>query len=300
MSGTNIDISLLPTPDVIETLDYEAILAQHKADLVSLLPECEPLLALESEPLVKQLRVSAWRELLLRQRVNEACRALLLPFAKGADLDHIGTTYHRTQRLLVSAGDATATPAVPAVWETDEDYLYRCTLAPSGFSVAGPSAAYEYHALSASGDVKNAYPHSLNPGSVDVYVLSNIGDGTPSAQLLATVNAALQPISIRPMCDEVITKPAIVKLYQITAIIYGYEGIVSDLAVIAAHNNAASYATEHHRINHSIFRAGIEASIKVSGVSDIEITSPAASIINVIGEAAYCTGINITYGGIRQ
>ena len=300
MSGTNIDISLLPTPDVIETLEYEAILAQHKADLVSLFPECEPLLALESEPLVKLLRVSAWRELLLRQRVNEACRALLLPFAKGADLDHIGTTYHRTQRLLISAGDATTTPPTPAVWERDEDYMYRCTLAPASFSVAGPSGAYEYHALSASGEVKNAFPHSPNPGSVDVYVLSNIGDGTPTAALLATVDAALQPTAIRPMCDEVITKPAIVKLYQITAVIYGYEGIVSDLAVIAANSNAAAYATEHCRINHSIFHAGIEASIKVSGVSDIEISSPVASIINGVGEAAYCTAVNITYGGIRQ
>ena len=295
-----IDISLLSPPDVIETLDYETILSQHKADLVSLYPDCEPLLSLESEPLVKQLRVSAWRELLLRQRVNEACRALLLPYAKGVDLDHIGTTYHRTQRLLVSAGDATATPPLPAVWERDEDYIYRCTLAPSGFSVAGPSGAYEYHALSASGEVKNAYPHSPLPGSVDVYVLSNTGDGTPSAQLLATVDAALQPTSVRPMCDEVTAKAAIVKTYEITAIIYGYDGIVVDLALAGANTNAAAFAKENHRIGHSVFRAGISAAIKMAGVSDIEISSPAASIINGLGEAAYCTAINITYGGIRQ
>lgn len=300
MSGTDLDLSLLPAPNIIEMLDYETILAQHKADMVSIFPECAALLALESEPLVKQLRVSAWRELLLRQRVNEACRALLLPFAKGADLDHIGTTYHRTQRLLVSAGDATATPPVPAVRENDADYMYRCTLAPSGFSVAGPSGAYEYHALSSSGEVKNADPHSPNPGSVDVYILSTTGDGTPSVPLLAAVNAALQPNTVRPMCDEVIVKPAIVKTYQITAVIYGYDGIVEAMALAAAHTNTAAYAKEHHRIKHSIFRAGIEASLKVSGVSDIEITSPAASIINNFGEAAYCTAINITYGGIRQ
>lgn len=296
----DLDLSLLPPPDVIETLDYETILAQHKADMVSIFPECEALLALESEPLVKQLRVSAWRELLLRQRVNDACRSLLLPFAKNADLDHIGTTYHRTQRLLVSPGNSAAIPPVPAVWESDADYLYRCTLAPSGFSVAGPSGAYEYHAMSASGEVKNAYPHSPAPGTVDVYVLSKLVDGTPSAPLLAAVDAALQPITVRPMCDEVIVKPAIIKTYQITAVIYGYAGIVEALALTSAIANAHQYADEHHRIGHSIFRAGIDSALKVSGVSDIEITSPAANIINGVGEAAYCSAINITYGGIRQ
>jgi len=297
---SDLDLSLLPSPDVIEALDYETILAQHKADMVSIFPECEELLALESEPLVKQLRVSAWRELLLRQRVNEACRALLLPFAQGADLDHIGTTYHRTPRLLVSPGNSAATPPVPAVWESDEDYLYRCTLAPSGYAVAGPTSAYEYHALSASGEVKNAYPHSPIPGTVDVYVLSTVADGTPSAPLLAAVDAALQPRTVRPMCDEVIVKPAVIKTYQITAIIYGYENIVESLALTTANTNAQAYAKEHHRISHSIFKAGIEAALKVSGVSDIVITSPAASIINGVGEAAYCTAINITYGGIRK
>jgi phage-related baseplate assembly protein len=148
--------------------------------------------------------------------------------------------------------------------------------------------------------VKNAYPHSPAPGTVDVYVLSKIGNGTPSAPLLAAVDAALQPRTVRPMCDEVIVKPAVIKTYQITAVIYGYEGIVETLALTTANANVQAYAQEHHRISHSIFKAGIEAALKVSGVSDIEITSPAASIINGIGEAAYCTAINITYGGIRQ
>lgn len=300
MNRTDIDLSLLPPPEVIETLDFETIFAEQKADLVALYPECEAMLALESEPLVKQLRVSSYRELLLRQRVNEACRALLLPQAKGADLDQIGVTYHRTQRLQISAGNPAAVPPIDAVWERDEDYLYRCLLSPSGFSVAGPSGAYEYHALSASGEVKNADPHSPAPGSVDVYILSTIGDGTPSAGLLATVNAALQPTSVRPMCDEVVVKPAVIKNYQITATLYTYEGVDSGMVLTAANDSATLYKNENHRIRRSIFRAGIDAALKVSGVSDIEITEPAASIINTFGEAAYCTAINLVHGGVRQ
>lgn len=300
MSGADIDLSLLPAPNIIEPLDYETILTEHKADLVGYFPECEPMLALESEPLVKQLRVSAYRELLLRQRINEAARALMLSFAKGTDLDHLGVTYHRTQRLLISPGDPAATPPIPAERERDEDYLYRCTLAPSGFSVAGPSGAYEYHALSASADVKNADPHSPVPGAVDVYILSRLGDGTPSAGLLATVDAALQPTTVRPMCDEVTVEAAVIKTYEITAVIYVYEGIDSDMALAAANTSAAAFAAKSHRIGHSIYLTGLSAEIKVSGVSDLEIASPAANIINGVGEAAYCTAINITFGGIRQ
>ena len=55
-----IDLSQLPAPDVVETLDFETILAERKATLISLYPEDEQeaiarTLTLESEPLVKYL-----------------------------------------------------------------------------------------------------------------------------------------------------------------------------------------------------------------------------------------------------
>ena len=60
----NIDLSQLPAPDVVETLDFETILAERKATLVSLYPEEQQdavarTLALESEPLVKYLEENA-------------------------------------------------------------------------------------------------------------------------------------------------------------------------------------------------------------------------------------------------
>lgn len=56
-----IDLSQLPAPDVVETLDFEAILAERKATLISLYPEDEQdaiavTLTLESDPLVKYLK----------------------------------------------------------------------------------------------------------------------------------------------------------------------------------------------------------------------------------------------------
>ncbi len=92
-----IDLSQLPAPALVEVLDYESLLAERKATLISLYPEEQReaiarTLSLESEPLVKLLQENAYREVILRQRVNDAARAVMVAFATGSDLDQLGRT----------------------------------------------------------------------------------------------------------------------------------------------------------------------------------------------------------------
>ncbi len=47
------------------------------------------VLALESEPIVKNLQENTYREVLLRQRINEAAQAAMLAYAIGSDLDQL-------------------------------------------------------------------------------------------------------------------------------------------------------------------------------------------------------------------
>jgi len=49
-------------PDVVETLNYEAIVAAIKADVEAAAPEFADVLALESEPVVKLIEAFAYRE----------------------------------------------------------------------------------------------------------------------------------------------------------------------------------------------------------------------------------------------
>jgi phage-related baseplate assembly protein len=64
-------------------------------------------------------------------------------------------------------------------------------------SVAGPSAAYEYFARSASGKV--AAVRATSPARrVVIAILSSDGDGTASAELIATVQAAVNDEDARP------------------------------------------------------------------------------------------------------
>ena len=85
------ELSRLPTPQLIEPLSFSGIFTAMLADFQRRYPEYSALLA--SDPAIKLLEVAAYRELLLRHRINEAARANLLAFAAESDLDHLGAFY---------------------------------------------------------------------------------------------------------------------------------------------------------------------------------------------------------------
>jgi hypothetical protein len=91
-------------------------------------------------------------------------------------------------------------------------------------SVAGPSAAYEYFARSASGKVAAVRATSPSPAEVVIAILSSDGDGTPSAELIATVQAAVNDEDTRPLGDRVTVQGAEIIEYAIDATLYLYPG----------------------------------------------------------------------------
>ena len=114
-----IDLSRLPPPDIIEELDFEAVLALKNADYLRRLREDHPdaEAPLESDPAYKVLETSAYRETLLRARGNRLARAVLLASATGADLDQLAALYG-VERLTITPADPTTTPPTPAVKES--------------------------------------------------------------------------------------------------------------------------------------------------------------------------------------
>lgn len=115
-----IDLSQLPAPDVVEVLDFEVILAERKATLISLFPEEQQeavarTLALESDPLVKYLEENAYREVIWRQRVNDAARANMLAYATKNDLDNLAGN-NNTRRLTITPADDSTIPPTAAMW----------------------------------------------------------------------------------------------------------------------------------------------------------------------------------------
>ncbi|ENJ3284720.1 baseplate assembly protein [Escherichia coli] len=296
-----VDLSQLAAPDVVEELDFETILSERKATLVSLYPEDQQeavarTLTLESEPIVKLLQENAYREVIWRQRVNEAARAVMLAYATGNDLDVMAAN-NNTARLTITPQDDTTLPPTPAVMESDSDLRQRAQQAFEGLSVAGPVGAYEYHGRSADGRVADVSVESPTPACVTISVLSREGDGTASAELLAVVEAALNAESVRPVGDRVTVQSAQIVPYQIDATLYVYPGPESEPIRQASEQKLQSYIRAQHRLGRDIRLSAIYAALHVEGVQRVELASPQADIVLSKSQASNCTEYQITIGG---
>ena len=64
---------LIEAPEVLEKLNYEQILAEMLADFKNRFSEFSALT--EADPVYKILEIASYRELILRQRVNDAAKA---------------------------------------------------------------------------------------------------------------------------------------------------------------------------------------------------------------------------------
>jgi phage-related baseplate assembly protein len=297
MSFTAIDLSRVPAPQVVESLNAEQILAEMVADLVARHPEFSALL--ESDPAIKLLEVAAYRELLLRQRINEAAQAVMLPYSQGTDLDNLGALFG-VERLLITPGNPSAIPPVADQFENDSDYRYRIQLSLEGLSTAGPEGAYIFHALSASGQVLDASAISPNPGEVLVSILARAGNGTAAPALLATVLAALNADSVRPLTDYVQVQSATVTEYAIEATLYFFSGPDREVILANAQAAAEAYAAAQHRLGRDVTLSGIYAALHQPGVQRVELASPLASIVVSRQAATYCTGITLHDGGLDE
>lgn len=296
-----IDLSQLPPPDVVESLEFELIFTERKNALIAAVPEEQRAaivrtLALESEPLTKLLQENSYRELILRQRINEAARASMVAFAVGSDLDQLAAN-NNVKRLMLSAGDPNAVPPIPPVYESDADLRVRIPSAFEGLSVAGPVGSYEHHARSADGRVADASVISPAPAYVTVTVLSREGDGTAPADLIEKVTIALNDEDVRPVADRVTVQSATIVNYEIDAVIYCYPSPEYEPITAAAEAQLKRYTTQQHRLGRDIVLSAIYAALHVQGVQRVEIKKPVADIKLGKTQASYCSNISVALGG---
>ena len=273
---TPIDLSKLPAPDVIETLDFETLLTNYINDFVARNPNYSTLL--ESDPAIILMQVVAYREIVLRARINEAAKANMLAYATSSDLDNLAA-FFGVERL---------------VDETDERLRKRTQLALEGFSTAGPVGAYIFHSLSASNEVKSVSVKSPNPGEVLVTILSNIGDGTVGQELIDTVLTKLNEDDIRPLTDLVSVQGAEIINYQVEAVITVYSGPSSAVVETEANDALQKFILDRHEIGRVIAISGIYDALHVDGVKKVELISPVADVETTNEQAPYCTNIQVS------
>jgi phage-related baseplate assembly protein len=288
-----IDLSKIPPPAVVESLDFETLLAERKARLLELTPEArrpalESVLALESEPIVILLQENAYRELLLRQRINDAARAVMLAYAAGDDLDQLAANCD-LERFVINPGNPVAIPPVAPTMESDDDLRERVLLSPEGLSVAGPRQSYEHFARSADALVADVKVASPAPCEVLVTVLSREGDGTASADLLSAVEAALSADDVRPVGDRLTVQSAEIVTYTAAGTIYCGPGPEGEAILAAANVSFVAYKDEQQRLGRDVRRSAIFAALHVEGVTRVDLPEPAADVVIADHQVAVCT-----------
>ncbi|WIA56548.1 baseplate J/gp47 family protein [Sphingobium sp. WTD-1] len=268
-----VDLSRLPPPQVVETLDFETIKARILAEFQSRYADFDALV--ESDPAMKLVEVFAYRELLMRQNFNERAVSMLLPFATGADLENLGA-YFGVGRL-----DG----------ESDTALLRRIQLAPDSYSVAGPESAYVFHALSADVTISDASAIMAAPGEVLVTLLNEAGDGTATPEQIAAVEAIVTHDEVRPLTDSVSVQSAQIVGYTIHARLHIAYGPDTALVLSTAQAALDTYLAQRRRLGRLVSYSGHAGALQVAGVETLELISPAADIAISRTQAAHPTSI---------
>ena len=296
MAGTfdNVDLSQLPPPAALETWTFAAIVDARLQDFSTrwaaaqtvypTLPDYNTS-SLETEPSRMLQETGAYREGLVRQRINDAVEATYLAFAQGADL------------VARAADYATA----PKAGESPASLRRRAQLAWENLSLGGSYGGYTYRAFSAApteiADVM-VYGHEIAgipKGQVWIVVMAAGANPAPSASLLALVLAAF-PRNGRKVNDLIVTKAPVIKPYTIDATISIKPG--SDAATIVAAQKAAAqaYATARQKVSGLVTPAHIIGQLVTASpdlVVDCALRQPLAPVGGGPFDVPFCTGLRV-------
>jgi phage-related baseplate assembly protein len=208
---TQADLAGLPPAQAIEELDHAAIVAEMVADfearwaaLRAADPDLPPIdvLALGSEPVRKQFEAAAFRELLLRARINDALRSNLLFYARGSDQDQLVIFYDVVRLAL----------------EGDAALQSRTLLAIQGRSPGGPEARYRAIARAADVRVADAAVYRLGRDpTIRVAIYATDNDGVADDALIAKVSAALHAPDVQLVNDSIFVGAAVFQVVNVAA-----------------------------------------------------------------------------------
>lgn len=254
-----MNLSELGMPSVVEELSLPDILNQMKTKFIEISPEFTAYV--ESDPLIKLMEVTAYRELLLRQRINQAAKANLLTFATGTDLDSLATFYGLNRKEN----------------ETDEKFRERIKAKIEGWSSAGSKAAYKFHALNSDSRVKEVNADSPELGLVRISILSKENGGIVSEDLLQSVNDYMQREDIRVLTDTV----QIVACELIDVSVQAKIRLMSSTPPEFLQTIKTSFQNAFNStagLGVSFSRSWIISNLFIDGVKDVQLLEPAQDI----------------------
>jgi phage-related baseplate assembly protein len=337
---------LLPLMQVLEPISTEDILARRMQQLLVIWNQHDPPNAaqydvqnLEFDPIKINQELNTFFELLVRDRVNQACRAVTLAFAVGSDLDAIGSRYpYGIPRIQYDingnqlTADQIAAGATPVTIETDAVYRERVWLSPSILSLNGPGQgtyeSYKFWALSApqfagqpllrdascftKAGTGNVYisimsdvfapVSTLDPVSKNVYTTVFNGNPLPSKE---QVSAVYEYITAPDMARKGLTDVVNVLAPKLTnttinARIWLFPGVDKSSTMLATMQSVNRLVASIRWLGADLTMMSLNSALAQSGVYDVEIKSPTADLKVDSGGCINVLSSTLTYMGVAE
>lgn len=271
-----IDLTTIAPPDVVEELDFEAIYQELLTDFRALYPEWTA--SIESDPVVKLLELAAYREMLLRARINDAAQSNLLAFAAGGDLDQLAAFYG-----VVRQND-----------ELDDRLRLRTQLRIAALAGNGTREHYRVTALSASPDVVDAAILQPSAGAVDIAVW--LREGAAQSTAMDAVRTALHSDETRIVGVPIAVRLAKPRPVSFRAVLYRESTAPVNLVPTLAERMPGAIAG-HARLGRDIARSWLMSVLHGEGISSVDLQFDDLAI--AADEYPVAGQIGLMDGGVR-
>lgn len=283
-----IDLNQLGTMVVLEDVDIEAMIAGHMLRFKEIWHEHDPPAAaeydvgdLEFDPIKILMETYVLFEMMLRDRVNQAARAVTLAFAISTDLDAIASRYPVGPRLPI-VDNPRDYETNPEDYESDDRYRRRTQLSLNPLSPHGPSGAYMYWALTADPNLKDATEVAREGDRSEVIVTcmdDNPAEPRPSQARLLAIRAYMMEAYRKAATDVlVVAAPRVIDIeYDIQ--VWFYPPPDKDTLLNNIRASLEALIEDQRWLGHDHTRMAIDASIFREGVHRAVILSPAEDVL---------------------
>ncbi len=184
--------------------------------------------------------------------------------------------------------------------ESDAAFTERIYYAPSGYSTAGATEAYEYHAKDFHTNVSDVKAYSPSENQVVIVFLMNDGQ-LPTETEQEGMLAHLSEDKIRPLTDHVTVSPPQEVGYTVGLTYYINR---SDQGQAVAIQSAVSQAVEDYltwqrKLGRDINPSELIKRVILAGAKRVELTTPVYAAVNDY-EVSNCTEKTLNFGGVED
>lgn len=321
---TVVQPSLLPQPALLQSISEEQITQARMAQFKARWSQYDPPNAaqydvggLRFDPIYIQAKNATYFEMLLRDRVNQGVRGVMLAFASGTDVDALGSNYPYGGTRLPN--------------ESDAAYKLRLWNSPSIFSLNGPGQgtyeSYVYWTLSAPmPDGENAIRHAAvltqrGTGVVTIPIMqenshvalstdpfngdllaADTGDPRPDpAQILAVYKFLTDPTAARKGLTDVINVVGCKVVHtSINVDLTLFPGVDVVSTMTEARAALLAFIEGIRWLGGDLTMMGMEAALAQTGVYNVKFHSPLGDTIVDQNSCIMVDSVRLHYVGTGE